>query len=433
MTTGDPTSEYRRPGVFRGLVPNTIYLTVGGFLAVAPVAGAFALASVIISTVMLTTSPTNIPSEDVTAVRVSLIVLASLIGLVTLILCFFLGRLHRSRATNLLLAHIPAPKRRRRGWKRFLTLGVTLYGLRMLAYHVIGVLWGPLMVLIVLVCLLGGPAAVIYFSTFDGTLPEINTAFTIAAIVLTLGTPWILYAVTRVDLAFVHWVNGVNEKAVLAQRVQQVTQSRSDVVAAADAERRRIERNLHDGAQQRLTALTVKLGIERSRHRHAEASGQVVDAQTTQEALQYAQEELQTALQEIRHLVRGLHPAVLEDRGLDAAISGIASRTSLPVEVDINVPERPSLDVEAVAYFVISEAINNVIAHADAQQVSVTVLRSGDTLEILVEDDGVGGADEHSGTGLTGLRRRVESIDGSLRMSSTAEHGTTIQVELPCA
>ncbi|WP_223881071.1 sensor histidine kinase [Nesterenkonia ebinurensis] len=427
-----PRSALRRTGA------NAIYLTTGGLLLSAPAAGGFAMASTIIAAVMISSPYTDLAPEDIAPARVSLILLTCLIGLATITLCFFFGRLHRSRAAALLGVHIPIP-RSPRGWRRLLTLGFTPYGLRMLAYHLIGLLWGPVMVAVVLICLVGGPGLVVFGLNLTGDLPMTDILL-VTDVLLALGgaglllvSPWILRGVAVADLALVRWVNGVTEKAVLAQRVQQVTEARSGVVAAADAERRRIERNLHDGAQQRLTALAVHLGIERSRHAQAAAAGETLEAQETAAALKDAQTEVQTALQEIRHLVRGLHPAVLEDRGLDAAVSGIASRAPFPVAVRVDVPERPILEVEAVAYFVVSEAMNNVIAHAEAEHASVTVQRTRDSLEIAIDDDGAGGADEQSGTGLTGLRQRVESVDGTLRMVSEPGQGTQIRVELPCA
>lgn len=432
MTSGVTASPVGRRGALRDYVANTIYLVTGGVLLFAPPAGGFILATVIIGAVLLTSSHANLSASDIVAARVSLIILASLIGLAIVILCCFLGRLHRSRANDLLLAYTPKPRRRRRGWKHVLALGFTPYALRSIAYQIIGVLWGPVMITIVLICLVGSPAVLVYLANSSAGLPSVTIMLMIAVTMLILASPWIFHAVVTVDLGLVRWVNGVSEKALLAQRVQQVTQARSGMVAAADAERRRIERNLHDGAQQRLTALTVKLGIAQSRHKQAAASGEPVDASQTQSTLAYAQDEVQTALQEIRHLVRGLHPAVLEDRGLDAALSGIASRATLPIDVTVDVGPRPSLDVESVAYFVVSEAVNNIIAHAEAEHATVLVQRSGDTLHIVVEDDGVGGAAERRGTGLSGLRQRVESIDGTIHITSEPTQGTQIRVELPC-
>ncbi len=425
---GSPAQD----GVWRGFVSNTIFITTGGLLLIAPAVGGFILASGIIAAVVLTSVPTTLPADNVTNVRANLIILACIVGLATFILCCFLTRLHRSRVNALMATSIPKPQPPRRGFKRLVTLSISGYGLRALAYQLIGLLWGPVMIAGVLGCLVGGPAAIIFVLQFSAGLVEFNIIFAVAAAALTLSSPWILHGMAKLDLGLVRWVNGMTEKAVLAQRVQQVTEARSGVVAAADAERRRIERNLHDGAQQRLTALSVTLGVERSRHSLATADNQPVDSQRVTSTLEYAQEEVQNALQEIRHLVRGLHPAVLEDRGLDAAISGIASRSSLPISVDVDVPERPSIDVESVAYFVVSEAVNNIIAHAHATRAAITVQYHQDTLYISVDDDGVGGAAEHRGTGLIGLRQRVESIDGSLQIRSQPTKGTTIEVELPC-
>lgn len=434
MTTETAAAPLRRRGALRQLAANTIYLTTGGLLLSVPAGGGFAVASVIVSTVMLSSYYVDLPPEELASARVSMILLTVIIGLATCILCFCLGRLHRSRAGALLSAHIPKPARRRRGWKRLLSLGVTTYGLRIVAYHLIGLLWGPLMVAIVLVCFLGGIGLVVFgLNLATTTIVALDVLIPLVGIGVALGSPWVLQAAAGIDLGLLRWANGVSEKAALARRVQQVTEARSGVVAAADAERRRIERNLHDGAQQRLTALAVQLGIERSRHRQAQASQEPLDPQQTQEALKYAQSEVQSALQEIRHLVRGLHPAVLEDRGLDAAVSGIASRAPFPVTVNVDVSRRPALDVEAVAYFVISEAVNNIIAHADAEHASVAVRRTGDRLKISIDDDGAGGADERRGSGLIGLRQRVESVDGALQLNSEPGEGTQIRVELPCA
>lgn len=423
----------RSRGVVRRTAHHAIYLTTGGLILSSPAIGVFTLVGTILAAVMLNHPAAGLPEQDIVPARAALIVLACLIGLSTVILCFFFGRLHRSRSSALMNASVPKPPRARWNWQRVLMLGLSAYGLRMLAYQLLGLLWGPVIITVVMILLAGGAASALLGLQMDSSMLLIDMLFIGLGTGLLLGAPWILYGLASVDLALVKWVNGVNEKATLAQRVQQVTEARSGVVAAADAERRRIERNLHDGAQQRLTALAVHLGIERSRHVQAAASGEPVNPRDTQAAFQHAQAEVQAALQEIRDLVRGLHPAVLEDRGLDAAVSGVASRAPFPVAVSVDVPERPSLDVEAVAYFVVSEAVNNIIAHAQARHASVTVRRAGPTLDITVEDDGVGGADEVRGTGLTGLRQRVESVDGTLRISSGAEHGTQIRAELPCA
>lgn len=433
VTTETAAVQPRRIGALRQIAANTIYLTTGGLLLSVPAGGGFAVASVIVSTVMLDSPHLALSGEELASARLSMILLSIVIGAATLVLCFFLGRLHRSRAGALLDVDIPRPVRRRRGWRRIVSLGVTPYGLRMVVYYLLGLLWGPLLVGVVLVCFLGSVGLVIFgLNLATTTVAALDVLIPLIGISLALGSPWILRAIARIDLGMLRWVHGVSEKAALAQRVQQVTEARSGVVAAADAERRRIERNLHDGAQQRLTALALQLGIERSRHRHAQAAAQPVDAQQTQQALEYAQTEVQAALKEIRELVRGLHPAVLEDRGLDAAVSGIASRVPFPVTVTVDIPQRPTLEVEAAAYFVVSEAVNNIIAHAKAEHAFVTVTQKGDRVQIEIDDDGIGGADERRGSGLIGLRQRVESVDGTLQIISAPEEGTQIRVELPC-
>ena len=223
--------------------------------------------------------------------------------------------------------------------------------------------------------------------------------------------------VTRVML-------GPNRAEQLERRVEDLAESRAGVVDAADAERRRIERDLHDGAQQRLTSLAMNLGLARRTLKDVppEAMQVIVDAH----------EEAQAAIAELRDLIRGLHPVVLEDRGLDAALSGIAARAPLPVRLDVQVPPGIPPTVEAVAYFTVSEALTNVAKHARASRVELSVRGRGDRLRITVTDDGVGGADPAGGTGLTGLRKRAASVDGTLAVHSPLGGPTTITVELPC-
>ncbi len=211
----------------------------------------------------------------------------------------------------------------------------------------------------------------------------------------------------------------------LHQQVAHLRESRTEVVDAADAERRRIERDLHDGAQQRLTALAMNLGI---------ASATLTDLpEPAKRALDDAHTEAKTALVELRSIVRGLHPPVLDDRGLDAALSGLAGRCPVPVTLDVDLPRRPERTVEAVAYFVVSEALTNVVKHAAARGATVEVTQTGHQLRVRVVDDGVGGADPTRGTGLTGLRQRVASVDGRLTIESPIGGPTVLEVSLPCA
>ena len=211
----------------------------------------------------------------------------------------------------------------------------------------------------------------------------------------------------------------------LWRRVEELTESRAGVVEAADAERRRIERDLHDGAQQRLVSLAMNLGVARTTLPDLPDDARQVIVE--------AHEEAKEALAELRALVRGLHPAILDDRGLDAAVSGIAARMPVPVRLRVELADRPSATVEAIAYFVVAEALANVTKHARAGHVEIELRRRDDVLAVTVTDDGVGGADPARGSGLTGLAQRVRSVDGFLAVYSPAGGPTTVRAELPCA
>lgn len=209
-----------------------------------------------------------------------------------------------------------------------------------------------------------------------------------------------------------------------ATQVQRLEQSRSAVLSAADAERQRIERDLHDGAQQRLVALTLTLGLAR----RALPS----DAEQAGALLAEAHEQAKLALVELRDLVRGVHPAVLADRGLDAALSAVAACSPVPVTLDVKVDPRPSVGAEAAAYFLVTEALTNVAKHAQARSVQIDVRRQADRLRILVCDDGIGGARPTPGSGLTGLIARVQALQGDLTVNSPAGGPTRLEAELPC-
>jgi signal transduction histidine kinase len=246
----------------------------------------------------------------------------------------------------------------------------------------------------------------------------------LCAILVYLG-PWIVSAAVRMDTRVASDLLGPSRAEQLAQRVAKLTESRAGAVDAADVERRRIERDLHDGAQQRLVSLAMNLGLAR-----ATLADEL--SEPARRALQEAHEEAKQALTELRELVRGLHPVVLEDRGLDAALSGIAARSPVPVRLTVDVPRRVSSTVEAVGYFIASEALANVNKHARATAAAVDVRLDGTVLRITVTDDGIGGADTSRGTGLTGLAQRAASVDGSFGISSPLGGPTTIKVTLPC-
>ncbi|WP_438484707.1 sensor histidine kinase [Streptomyces sp. S186] len=236
--------------------------------------------------------------------------------------------------------------------------------------------------------------------------------------------PRLTGALIRMESLIARRLLGPSRAEELERRVEDLAERRAETLAAADAERRRIERDLHDGAQQRLVSLAVNLGLARATLPDLPPEVRTV--------IDEAHREAKEALEELNQLVRGLHPHVLDDRGLDAALSGIAARAPLPVHVSVDVPERAAPAVEAVAYFVVSEALANVTKHARASRAEVAVVRAGDTLRVRVTDDGRGGADPSGGTGLTGLAHRVASVDGALAIDSPPGGPTVVTVELPC-
>jgi len=212
-------------------------------------------------------------------------------------------------------------------------------------------------------------------------------------------------------------------RAEMAERIETLETSRAGAVDAQETELRRIERDLHDGAQARLVALGMSLGMAEQKLSE--------DPQRAGELLAEARVGAEHALRELRDLARGIHPPVLADRGLEAALASLASSTPLRVGLTVEVAPRPAPAVESAAYFVAAEALANAAKHARAQQVEITVVRAGEALELEVRDDGAGGADPR-GSGLRGLRRRVEALDGSLTVTSPPGGPTMIRAALPC-
>jgi signal transduction histidine kinase len=212
-------------------------------------------------------------------------------------------------------------------------------------------------------------------------------------------------------------------QAQLRARVEELRTSRARIVEAGTHERRRLERNLHDGAQQRLVALSLTLRLAQGKvHKDPEKATELLDA---------AQQELTLALGELRELARGIHPAVLSDRGLGAALEALAGRA--PIEVDLaEIPgDRLPEAIEAAAYFVVAEALTNVAKYAHASQATVRVMRRNGHAVVEVADDGIGGADPDRGSGLKGLADRVSALDGSMSLDSPAGAGTRLRAEIP--
>jgi signal transduction histidine kinase len=253
--------------------------------------------------------------------------------------------------------------------------------------------------------------------------PAVAAAAVILGAAMLLTAPWVTAFLAAADVSVARYLLGPTGRADLTARIGQLERSRAGVVDAAQAERLRIERDLHDGAQQRLVSLAMELG--RARAKFAD------DPQAAQAIVEDAHRQAKEALAELRNLVRGVHPPVLSDRGLDAALSGLAALSPIPVTVRVQLAGRPEPQVEAIAYFVVAEALTNIAKHASASRAEVAVDQPGNVLRVIIGDDGVGGADP-AGQGLAGLARRVAGVDGWLSVDSPPGGPTSIEVQLPC-
>jgi signal transduction histidine kinase len=254
------------------------------------------------------------------------------------------------------------------------------------------------------------------------TLPEALVAVPVGAVALLLGVP-ALSALGRLYGWLATQLLGSNADPVLTAQVSELQDARSRIIAAADAERRRIERDLHDGAQQRLVALALNL-------RMAEQRAAKGDPEAA-ELVRQAGEEANLALKELRDLARGIHPAILTNRGLPAALEDLASRATVPVEVVAAPDQRLPDPVEAAAYFVVSECLANIGKHAQATSATVSVTASDGHLRVVVADDGVGGASLGNGSGIQGLADRVGALSGTLDVESPPGGGTRVVASIP--
>ncbi|MER7050031.1 sensor histidine kinase [Streptomyces jumonjinensis] len=275
-------------------------------------------------------------------------------------------------------------------------------------------------------CVLTG-AGWVLFAVFGWFFVEINYPLAVVATGLlgvfgiVLGAQGV-YGTALMEGWLARRFLGPSPQDLLERRIAQLAASRAEVMDAVNDERRRIERDLHDGVQQRLVALGMLLGrARRSR-----------DPEHADRLLLQAHEESRRALTELREVAWRVYPTVLDEAGLRAALETVAERTPLPVGVEYEVPEPPARQVETVAYFVVSEAVTNVVKHSGATRITVSLRRAGGTLSLRVSDDGSGGADP-SGGGLTGLASRVAALDGRFGVHSPPGGPTTITAELPCA
>lgn len=321
------------------------------------------------------------------------------------------------------------------------------------AYVGVFALWGTLASLVMLVWIayavvlivipLFGQSEFRLFGIFDGI--EATWAWSMGGVAALLFAPFVGLALRAVDVALVKWACGDPSHEAIARlesRVESLTSSRGRVVDSVEAERRRIERDLHDGPQQRLVALAMDLGMAR------EALD--TDPERARELIERAHAGSKEAVVEMRQVARGIAPPVLTDRGLDAALSALAARSAVPVSLDVQLAGRPGPAVEAIAYFCVSEALTNVAKHSGATQAQVRIrqlasegqrgqglpgqgqLGQGQLgLQIEVSDDGSGGADPDAGTGLKGLAARVAAVDGTLAVTSPPGGPTVVGVLLP--
>ncbi len=278
--------------------------------------------------------------------------------------------------------------------------------------------------------LAGGSAAAIVYGIFGLVLPYRSTqldgiSHPLWGILLAVGgfwaAPWLLHGYGE----FTRSLLGPTRRAELAQRVSHLAQTRSDTIDAGAAEIRRIERDLHDGAQARLVAMGMTL----------DAAGQLIDTNpaAAHALLSEARDNSIKALAELRGLVRGIHPPVLADRGLADAARALALDLPLRVHCACDLPGRPPAPVESAAYFALSELLANVSKHAQADQAWIDVRHDGGVLRIGVTDDGRGGADPAQGTGLSGIERRLAAFDGVIAVSSPPGGPTVVNMEIPCA
>jgi signal transduction histidine kinase len=394
------------------------------------------LAGLVIGIVSFTVVVTGI-SLGIALLPVFLVGIAVLVAVIWLAGMF--ARAERARFAVLLGTEIPGPPPRPdepTGWRRlnlfFLARSTWLpsvYALVRLPLSVIEA--------VVVSSVWGIGLALLTLPAYNGALPggsahlgsfALNNAAWVALGVATgaallLGAPPLTRVVAAGDAVVARWLLGPGRRAGMAARIGELETSRARVVDAAETERRRIERDLHDGAQQRLVSLAMELGRARAKFGSDPEAAEAIVGQ--------AHEQAKEALTELRNLVRGVHPPVLSDRGLDAALSGLAALSPVPVTVRVDLAERPPPPVEAIAYFVVAEALTNVAKHAKASRALVTVSRTSDLLNVAISDDGIGGA-SLAGRGLSGLAARTAGIDGRLLVTSPDGGPTVIEAVLPC-
>jgi signal transduction histidine kinase len=372
----------------------------------------------------------------VVGVATSIAIVGIPILFVTFGIVMYLAQLERSRIRMFTGVNIPSPYREipttvgfwKRSWMVMRSAALwrdTVYLFLLFPIGILSLMLVSIPVSFIvtpIITLFGGTNSVLGFWTVDSFGESLFALVTGAILLYPLSIAINLAALLHVRVAERFLGNSVEE--ILSERVEELTESRSAVMRAMHLERRRIERDLHDGAQQRLVSLAMELGLAREKlETDPEGARKLIDA---------SHEDAKLVLQELRELVRGIHPAVLTDRGLDAAISAVAGRSRIPVSVDVKLPERLPEEVEGTAYFVVVEALTNIARHSRAKHAEVSIRRRGNWLKVVIEDDGIGGANMENGSGLRGLRDRILALDGVFHLMSPVRKGTTIEVDIPC-
>ncbi len=377
------------------------------------------------------------------------LVVVALVGLVILVATILTGRLigivERARARALLGVDVqpPSPSRWRAeqgAWRRIKAALCDGPGWKGLGYGLIMLPMGIVNFTVVVTLWSVAFAGVVY-PTWGWAVPQndwydhevhgwlkagfISGAFIVGVLVL-IVTPRIIRGLAASDRGLIKGLLGGSPTAELRQRVESLTVSRDASVDIAESERRRIERDLHDGVQAQLVTLAMDLGMARQKLEAGDDADPAVLA-----LVERAHDDSKRAVSELRNLVRGIHPAVLTDRGLDAAVSALAARSPIPVEVNISLPSRPPATVESAAYFVIAEALTNSAKHSEASLLRVDVRIADERLRVEITDDGRGGADIEHGGGLAGLASRLAAVEGRLRVASPVGGPTTVLAELP--
>ena len=239
-----------------------------------------------------------------------------------------------------------------------------------------------------------------------------------------LAWPAAVRVAASVEGSLGRWLLGPSRASQLSTEVARLARARSQVIASAEAERRRIERDLHDGLQPQLVNLALDLGLAKARLRS--------DPNAAQPLIDRAHREAKQAAEDLRNLARGIHPAVLDERGLDAALSALVAGCPIPVTVNVDLPRRPAPAPEAAAYYVVAEAITNITKHAQARKAAVSISDTGGALRVTIQDDGRGGARIDPGGGLEGLAARVTALDGAFELASPEGGPTRIEAVIPC-